>query len=590
MDNYEKVNNITQGYADALEYDQRNREEATSDLLFRSGEQWDREDLISRQNAKRPSLVLDKVGQYVRKIVNQMNAQNPSLRVHAADETADPEMTTIFEGAIRDIEHSSNAKSARIKAHEDQVSCGIGHYRIKYVLHPRQPYQVIKVAPIKDPLSVVWDPASIEIDRSDARYCYVLRDIPLRAFKEKFKGKDPVDFAGELGSETWDSVSFGYGEGQTVRVAEYWEKYKKKHNFIIDQQGMIHDVTGMDNEAILGFNPVEGFKRDIDHVRYSLVSGNDILEEIKDYPCEYIPIIPVIGEEISFGSTTHRQGIIRQMKDPARLYNYMMSIAMEQMGQSVKSPYLVTNAMIKGNEEMWRHANMTSIPYLAYMPDREAPSAKPERVAPPQQHREQMMAAQSFLNDMAASAGMYDEAMGKQTNAKSGVAIQARQRESQITTNNFAANFAASIRQEGRVVLSLIQALYTQERRIRIVQSDGKQQFIDINKRVFDPYKNEVRIVNNMTYGAYEVRAELGASYGTIKQDSLNALMEIVKINPQMMPFLMPQLANLIETPNADELKEAVASYQQMAFGGGQSVQPNNAGAQPQAALPAPPQ
>ena len=192
----EQVKAIVEGFREAWEYDQLNRDDAINDLHFRAGEQWDDADEQSRRNTGRPSLVLDKVGQYVRKIVNQMNAQSPSLRVYAADETGDPQMTDLYEGAIRDIEYASNAKQARINAHENQVTCGIGHYRVKNILHPTQPYQIIRIESIKDPLSVVWDPNSIERDRSDARYCYVIKDIPIRTFKDKFPDAQEIGFWG----------------------------------------------------------------------------------------------------------------------------------------------------------------------------------------------------------------------------------------------------------------------------------------------------------------------------------------------------------------------------------------------------------
>lgn len=561
---------IEEKYKKILDYDEQNRRDSRDDLLFRAGTQWDDADYRIRHSQGRPTLVLSQLDQYIRRIVGQSRHSAPSVRVFSANLDTPPQMAQIFEGAIRDIEQRSNAHHARMNAHTDQVTCGIGHYEVCYDLHPTRPEMVITIKTIKDPLSVIWDPSSQEVNRSDARFAFRLMNIPISEFENKFPNARPLSFASSQGFSYKYFDDLRWSHGSYVTLCQNWEKYKKRHKFVVVAGGATIDVTDMENEEIVQYRPIDGYSREIDHLKFELLSGDDVLEEIKDYPCRHIPIVPVIGEEIWTNNGIYRQGVIRKMREHQKMYNYMMSIGMEQLGQSVKSPFLVTNDMIKGNENMWRQANTNALPFLSFTPDPMFPSLRPERSLPPTQHRETMQVAQVFLSDMSNAAGVHEEALGKQTNAKSGKAIEARQNESSVTTNIFGHHLQASIRQEGRILLSMIQHLYTKNQTIRIITAEKKEEFIEINKKFYHYPTDQMVVMNDMTKGEFEVRADSGPSYGSIKKDSLEQFMQLLQMNPQMMPFILPEMVELMEVPNQESIKNAVMMYQQAVMGGGQ--------------------
>lgn len=567
--NMTDLKEIVKKYQDTIQYDAQNREDSADDLRFRAGEQWDHGDYLSRQYQNRPTIVLSQIDQYVRKIVGQSRAMSPSVRVFASDLNTPAYMAQLFEGLIRDIEQRTNAQYARMNAHTDQVTCGIGHYEVSYEKHPTKNELQIVVKTIKDPLSVVWDASAHEIDRSDARHCFQRLRMPLYEFQMKFKNKKAINFASSKNHQYSNRYSnnLRWERGGYVDLCRYWEKYTKKHKFIITANGASMDVTDLDDAEILQYQPVDSYSRDIDHLQYQLLSGDEVLEEIKNYPCRHIPIVPVVGEEIFTTNGLYRQGVVRKLREPQKLYNYMMSIAMEQMAQSVKSPYLVTNAMIAGNEALWRKANTNALPFLAYEPDDMNPNLRPERILPPTQHRDTIQMAQVFVNDMSNSAGMHDEALGKETNAKSGKAIQSRQMESAVMTNLFGHHLQASVRQEGRIILSMIKHLFTEPQKVRVLEQDRSEKFVDINQKYYHYPTRQTYILNDMTQGDFEVRADSGPSYGAIKQDALNSLMQLVQLNPQMMPFVLPEMIDMMEVPNQEALKKAVQQYQQMTFG-----------------------
>jgi len=63
--------------------------------------------------------------------------------------------------------------------------------------------------------------------------------------------------------------------------------------------------------------------------------------------------------------------------------------------------------------------------------------------------------------------------IGKNENAKSGVAINARQRQGDRATYNFIDNQAIAIRRTGKILIDLIPKIYDTPRVIRIEAKDG---------------------------------------------------------------------------------------------------------------------
>ena len=58
----------------------------------------------------------------------------------------------------------------------------------------------------------------------------------------------------------------------------------------------------------------------------SVISSCHLLEERKPWPGRFIPIVPVVGEEVHIGRRTMRHGIVRYLKDPQRSYNYFRQL------------------------------------------------------------------------------------------------------------------------------------------------------------------------------------------------------------------------------------------------------------------------
>jgi hypothetical protein len=103
-------------------------------------------------------------------------------------------------------------------------------------------------------------------------------------------------------------------------------------------------------------------------VNWVKTNGYDILEE-SIWPGEWIPIIRVIGNEFEIEGKLHISGLIRNAKDPQRMYNYWASQEAEMLALAPKAPFIGYAGQFEGYEQQWKTANTIPWPYLEVNPD-----------------------------------------------------------------------------------------------------------------------------------------------------------------------------------------------------------------------------
>ena len=79
------------------------------------------------------------------------------------------------------------------------------------------------------------------------------------------------------------------------------------------------------------------------------------------------------GRVVSVGERRIRYGLVRFMKDAARLRNFWRSIAAEQLGYAPKSQWLAPESAVEGREDAFRNAHKKRDPLLVYNDDATAP-------------------------------------------------------------------------------------------------------------------------------------------------------------------------------------------------------------------------
>jgi hypothetical protein len=544
-------------YDRARQREHENIIEAYLDLGFRCGDaQWDAAAMNDRMMERRPCMVVNIIPQFIRQVTGDIRQMKPGLKVVPVDDKADPKTAEVLSNLIRYIENRSDAQDAYYKAADQQVTAGVGHFRVMREYYSDASFdQEIRVAPIEDGISVLWDPDAILPTREDANFCFVPVDMSRKAFEDKYPGKTADSM--EQHDYQWRSE---WATDDHVRVSEYWLKKPIKRKLAQMPDGSIIDVDKIEDEAEKAAVLAQGQIRERDghEVCRYLVSLTDILEDKQTSPGRYIPIVPVFGEEIRIGRRLVRHGMVRFMRDPQRIYNYFASAETEVVALQPKAPWLGTELNFADSLDMWQSANTKNYPFLIYRPDPSNGSIQPSRIAPPVKSDGITEGLKRAEEDMYRVTGVYPSSLGQQSNETSGKAINYRQREGDTGTFVYIDNFARAIKHCGRILVDMIPYVYDTQRTIRILGEDGKMDSAVINKPGFQLQGLDIikTVENDVTVGVYDVMTQVGPSYTTRREEAKEGMIQLMQTAPQFGPLIMDLVAKAQDWPLADKIAE----------------------------------
>lgn len=550
-------------YEYAIERDSTNRNEALEDLRVRAGEQWPDAERKAREAASRPCLTINRTGQYIRRVTGEVRQNPPSFKVVGMDADAQ-EAAQLREGLLRHIEHRSRGKAVYIGALEGAVTCGIGHIRVLTELNDVDPlHQDIRIAQIPDPLAVVYDPDAMDETRSDGAYCFVTGTMSEKAFKRKYPKADASEW-----TRPQDSDAGRYWEmGDAIRVVEMFRREKIKKRVALMSDGNRVDLDGSKRAirdmlalaAANGITVVREAEYDWHKVYRSVLSGKGFIEEEVEFPSRFIPIVPVLGEELHIGEARVRHGLIRFMRDPQRLYNYWRTSAAEMVALAPKAPFMATAQQIGPYKAMWDAANRSPSPYLLYNVDPDAPTAMPMRATQIEPPSAMWQEAGVAAEDMQAATGIYNASLGAQSNETSGRAILARQQEGDIGSFLYVDNLRLAIEHVGRIILDMIPRVYDAERVVTLMGDDGETTPQEVNVVMEDG-----SVMNDLTNGRYDIKISTGPSYESRRQETSEAMLQLVQAFPQLMAIGGDILVSNLDFPRADELAERLKAMMEM--------------------------
>lgn len=526
---------------------------ALEDLEFRAGEQWPEGVKNERNRDGRPCLTINRIPQFIRQITNDQRQNRPSIRVSPVDDKADIETAKILQGMIRHIEYNSSADTAYDTAFEGAVTKGFGFFRIitDYVDFNSFDQEIL-IKKIQNSFSVYPDPFSKESDGSDMNWCLIVDDV----------NKDDYDAMygeSELSQmQDWAGVgdsSDGWVSEKSCRIAEYFYKDYKETTIVLLSNGQVIEKSKAKNLPP-DITVINERKASIPTVKWLKINGIEILEET-EWMGQWIPIIPVYGDELNVNGKKILEGVIRHAKDSQRMYNYWASTETETIALAPKAPYIVANGQIKGFENQWKEANRKNHAYLTYNPvsSNGTVIGSPQRntYEPPVQavSNARMLASE----DLKATTGIYDAALGNRSNENSGVAIQRRNAQSQTSNFHFVDNLSRSLKHAGRILVDLIPKIYDAPRAARILGEDGEQEIVRINEE----FEKNGQIINyELGRGKYDVAVDVGPSYATKRQEALASMLDLVKIYPQLMSVAGDLLAKNMDWNGAQEIAERI--------------------------------
>lgn len=565
----ERMAGIRKRFKAAEDADKELRDRAREDIEFAfvSGKQWDNH--LGEYRGSRPKYEFNKLRPAIKQVINSFRQQTPSIKLRPSED-GNKDLAEIREGLVRNIQARSRAEDAYDWGMMYAVAGGFGAWTVDTEYADDGSFdQDIVIRRVADPFGVYFDPTATELDRRDARYCFVQQHIPRAEFKRKYPKAELVDFDGPVASDP--NMRDWYGS-ETVRVAEYW--YKNRETKTIHQlsDGRVVDAKDWDKVAEAAAHPpidpktqqpieppvtvVQSREVTVEVVKMEIVSGREVLEGPFDWAGKFIPVVPVWGDYIVVDGKAEWYGLTRMGRDAQMLYNYDRCTGIEVMANQPRAPYLYTPAMIEGFESEWANFGRTNSIGLPYNPDPKSPGGAPRREPPPSFPAALFQAAEVDDADIKGTTGIFQASLGQASNETSGKAIQARRMQGDITTFDYMDNAARAIRYTGEIINDLIPHIYDTQREMQILGDDDEAKYVTINKPVFDPQTQQWVTENDLTQGRYDIVCTTGPNYATQRMETLDAMMELIRTGGPLQPLAFYIALKNMDLPGIDDVIE----------------------------------
>ncbi|WP_374576875.1 portal protein [Phenylobacterium sp.] len=547
----------------AREHEAENRREALDDIRFaRLGEQWPAAIRRDRELDGRPCLTINRLPAFIRQVVNDARLNKPSITCHPVDSSADPETAEVFNGLIRNIEQSSDAEVAYDTALDFAVTGGFGYFRINTRYASDEAFdQDLVIERVANPFSIYGDPASTAADSSDWNTAFVVDAMPKAEFAARWKGAEAFD---------WEADSYGgpadaWREGDQVTVAEYWRREATTRSILAlsDGQVVTQDIYEQQKAMFdaLGVSVVGRPRQVPSHrVVQRIMSGAEVLETV-DWAGKYIPIVPVYGEELHVDGRRRLRSLVRDAKDPQRMFNYWRTVSTELVALAPKTPFIGRKGAFETDAAKWASANTQTHAYIEY--DGPEPPMRQSFAGVP------VGAIQEALHagdDMKSIMGLHDASLGARSNETSGRAIMARQREGDVSTFHYIDNLSRAIRHAGRILIDLIPKVYSTPRVLRVLGPSGEAQMAPVNQRFQAQAADaagqmrQIEKIYDLGAGKYDVTVRSGPSFTSRREEAATQMIELIRAYPPAAPMIGDLLARNLDWPGADEIAQRLSA------------------------------
>ena len=551
-----------------------NRLEQALDADFKDGLQWSDEDAqILRERGQAP-LVYNRIKPAVDWVLGTEKRGRMDFKVHGRedDDTKEAETKTSLLKYLSDVNQAGEARS---RAFDEAVTSGLGWLE-----------DGIRADDSDEPIfsraetwrNMWYDRLGVERDLSDARYVfrskYVDLDIAIAMFPSRARtlqaAADKSSPYGDVASEDeFLSDAYnqrGYSEGvlvssgraftngeagrrPRVRLIECWYREPKNMQVLRGDSfaGKEFDPANVD----MGIAIEDGYASVYDAVVMKMrlvIMTEDAMLMSEDSPYEHndFPFTPVWGYRRNRDNAPY--GMVRNIRDPQENLNKRMSKALHILSSNqIIAHEDATSDWDEIREEAARPDGML---LLDGRKDALFELKQDKQLA--QGHIDLMNLDAQMIQDVA---GVTDENLGRQTNATSGRAVNARQEQGAIVTAELFDNHRQAFQTQGAKQLALIEQFYSQAKTIRIVGDDGQPAFTELNGLGVNPESGEIEELNPMTRAKADFIVDEQEYRATQRRAMFDMFSELFKsLDPEVTVNLMDLMFEYSDLPGREEI------------------------------------
>lgn len=548
-----------------------NRLEMAMDADFYDGIQWDPNDSQVLKDRGQMPLVYNEVAPMVDWLIGTERRTRVDWRVLPRTED-DVQLADVKTKVLKYVSDINRVPFVRSQAFADAVKAGIGWIDDGV---RDDPTQDVLYSKYEDWRNVLWDSASYELDLSDARYIFRWRwvdeDVALMMFPDRADAirsacEDAAQYHDSAEDDTWyagaklerdSGIIYASGTGVMVdakrrRIKLIECQYRKPMQCCIVEDG-----------------PMRGaFVAPTDHVmqEHLASTGAPVIERMA-----MRVHVSVFTEAamLSWNPTNTRHNrfsltpiwCYRRSRDrlPYGAVRRVRDIQQDLNKRASKALFLLNTNQILADEGAVDDWNM--LRDEADRPDgmlikKAGKDLEIRRDTDAATGQIQMMtlAAQSIQK----TAGINNENLGRQTNAVSGAAIEARQQQGSVGTTEPFDNLRLAVQVQGEKQLSLSEQFYTEAKVIRLSGAKGALEWVKINQPEQQP-DGSVRYLNDITASQADFVVSEADYAGTMRQVMFESLNQMaMRLPPEVSLRLLTIAMEFSDLPNKDEVAKAL--------------------------------
>lgn len=549
------------------------RRQGLEDLKFSIGTgQWDEAVKANREIEGKPCLTINRAPAFLRQYTGEERQHRPAMLVSAVGSGATLEAAKIHQGVLRHTEVVSVADVTYDNSYDMMMRIGWCPWRVKVDYTSERSFdQEPRIEAIENPFAVYLSPIR-RPDGTDPLWGHVVTDYSKEDYEAEFGKTDlaKLSFPTSAGNAEPEWVT-----KDGARVAEYWwmELLAKELCQLADGSTMLREEIEKAKKA-----DTTGRLKDIDSrivdtretvVRKVHCVKHDALRVLKTYQYlgRYLPFPEVNGVRLNVNGKVYRAGMVRDYRDAQRIYDFMVTRAVEQVDLVSKDPLWVPDANAQYGEH-YRQMNRKNFSHLFY----KAYDADGKQLPQPQRAgREAPIDAMTKIiqqadYDMKAVIGIYGSSLGEEAGSaqESGFAIMNRREQSDTGAVSWHDNLNRAIMWQGKILLDLWPKLINSARVQRIINPDDSvKHAVIFNSQYSDPqeaqqHMNEqlgLKKAYDVGVGDYDLVLSTGPMYAAARKEAFAALTAVITVNPeQMMPICGDIWAKNGDFPDADVL------------------------------------
>lgn len=548
-------------YQRELDRQADNRIQMAIDEDFYDSIQWSEEDAQELRERGQAPLVYNVIAQSVNWIIGSEKRGRTDFKIlpRGKEDSKPAERKTQLLKYLSDVNRTPFHRS---RAFEDTVKVGIGW--VEDGVQDDDDGEPV-YSRYESWRNILWDSAATELDLSDCRYVirtkWVDVDVAQALFPERaelIRLSAVEDFRGgyelESGDEVMDQAEMereNAGEWRSlsahhrdrVRLIEIWfRKPQRVPRIIVGQfRGEVLDQSHPGHKQFIA-NAGQGVvaERLMMRMHCAIMTTKGLLYVgPSPYRHNRFPFTPIWGYRRGRDGLPY--GVIRSLRDIQEDINKRASKALYILSTNKT---VMDEGAVEDIEE-FRQEVARPDAVIVKKPGRELVLSADRDLS--QWHLELMSRNIQMIQQVG---GVTDEMMGRTTNAKSGVAIQARQEQGSLTTAKLFDNLRFAVQCQGEIQLSLVEQYFTEEKQFRITNARGTADYITVNDGL--PENDITRSKADFVIAEGEWRASL-------RHAAAEQLMEMMtRMPPQVALVMLDLVVESMDLPNREELVKRI--------------------------------